>query len=59
MAGRRGFRGMRVPVEALFENLADSLSLDETLDGPETLDRDDAVAVLDVAARAVARPKAV
>lgn len=50
LAGRRVFRGTRVPVEALFENLADGLSLDEILDTYEALDRDDVLAVLDFAA---------
>jgi uncharacterized protein (DUF433 family) len=36
-----------VPVEVLFENLADDRSLDEILDAYESLDRDDVVAVLE------------
>lgn len=58
MGGRRVFRGTRVPVEVLFENLADGLSLDEILDAYETLDRDDVVAVLELTARSLASPRA-
>ncbi|MFY9289794.1 MAG: DUF433 domain-containing protein [Methylorubrum rhodinum] len=36
-----------MPVEILFENLADGLSLDKILDAYESLDRDDVVAVLE------------
>ena len=32
MGGRLVFRGTRIPVEVLFENLADGMSLDEILD---------------------------
>jgi uncharacterized protein (DUF433 family) len=47
LGGRPVFRNARVPVEVLFENLADGLSLDEILDSYPTLDRDDVVAVLE------------
>ena len=47
MNGRPVFRNTRVPVEVLFENLADGLSLDEILDAYPTLDRADVVAVLE------------
>jgi uncharacterized protein (DUF433 family) len=47
MGGRPVFRNTRVPVEVLFENLADGLSLDEILEAYPTLDRDDVVAVLE------------
>ncbi len=42
------FRGTRVPIEVLFENLADGMSLDEILDEYPTLDRDDVVRVLEL-----------
>ncbi|KQT60853.1 hypothetical protein ASG52_16525 [Methylobacterium sp. Leaf456] len=58
MGGRRVFRGTRVPVEVLFENLADGLSLDEILDAYESLDRGDVVAVLELTARSLAAPRA-
>lgn len=46
MGGRPVFRGTRVPVEVLFENLADGLTLDEILDSYPTLDRADCEAVI-------------
>lgn len=58
LAGRRVFRGTRVPVEVLFENLADGMSVDEILDAYETLDRSDVVKVLELTASALACPKA-
>lgn len=58
MGGRRVFRGTRVPIEVLFENLADGLSIDEILSDYETLDRQDVVAVLQLASGAIARADA-
>jgi len=49
MGGRRVFRGTRIPVEVLFENLADGLSLDEILDAYPTLNREDALAAIKLA----------
>ena len=48
LGGRRVFRGTRVPIEALFDNLADGMSLDEILDSFPTLDRADIVRVLEL-----------
>lgn len=58
MGGRRVFRGTRVPVEVLFENLADGMSLEEILAEYETLDRDDVVRVLELTAESMAKPAA-
>lgn len=58
MAGRRVFRGTRVPVEILFENLADGMSLDDILAEYETLKRADIVRVLELTASDMARPRA-
>jgi uncharacterized protein (DUF433 family) len=58
LGGRRVFRGTRVPVEALFENLADGMSVDEILDQYDTLDRDDLVCVLELTAATLARSRA-
>jgi uncharacterized protein (DUF433 family) len=57
MGGRRVFRGTRVPVEVLFENLADGISVDEILSEYETLDRDDVVRVLELTSSALAKPR--
>lgn len=58
MGGRRVFRGTRVPVEVLFENLADGMSVDEILNDCETVNRDDIVAVLELTSMAMAGPQA-
>jgi uncharacterized protein (DUF433 family) len=47
MGGRLVFRGTRIPVEVLFDNLADGMSLDEILDAYPRLNRDDAVAAIE------------
>ena len=46
MGGRSVFRGTRIPVEVLFDNLADGLSLDEILDAYPGLSREAAVAAI-------------
>ena len=46
LGGTPVFKGTRVPVAVLFENLADGLSLDEILDSYPTLSRDAALLVL-------------
>ena len=49
LGGRPVFRRTRVPVEVLFENLADGLTLDEILNTYPTLDREDVVSALELA----------
>ena len=56
MGGRLVFRGTRIPVEILFDNLADGMSLDEILDAYPTLDRDDAVSAIELACESVKAP---
>lgn len=46
LGGRPIFRGTRVQVETLFENLADGHSLDEIVENFPTLDRSDLRAAL-------------
>lgn len=58
LGGRPVFRGTRVPVEVLFENLADGMSLDEILDDFPTLDRNDMVLVLELTAERLSSVKA-
>jgi uncharacterized protein (DUF433 family) len=41
LGGRPVFRGTRVRVELLFENLAEGYSMDEIIENFPTLDRDD------------------
>jgi uncharacterized protein (DUF433 family) len=49
MGGRLVFRGTRIPVEVLFENLADGMSLDDILDAYPGLEREAAVAAIELA----------
>lgn len=58
LGGRRVFRNTRVPVEALFENLAAGRSLDEILTSFKTLDKSDVVRVLELTAAQLAEPRA-
>jgi uncharacterized protein (DUF433 family) len=46
MGGRPVFRGTRIPVDVLFENLADGVSLDEILETYPGLRREDAIAAI-------------
>ena len=55
MGGRLVFRGTRIPIEVLFENLADGMSLDEILDAYPGLPRDSAVAAIELAGLARCR----
>jgi uncharacterized protein (DUF433 family) len=53
MGGRLVFRDTRIPIEVLFENLADGMSLDEILDAYPTLNREDAIAAIELACDSV------
>jgi uncharacterized protein (DUF433 family) len=58
LSGRPVFRGTRVPVDVLFDNLADGLTLDEILRACPTLDRQDTLTVLDLARERLLKPAA-
>ena len=49
LGGRPVFRGTRVPVEVLFENLEDGLTIDEIVESYPSLNKDDLVACLEEA----------
>ena len=55
MGGRTVFAGTRVPVEVLFENLADGLTVDEVVASYPTLRKEDVLDVLAEACRRVSR----
>jgi uncharacterized protein (DUF433 family) len=55
MSGAPVFRGTRVPVAALLDNLAAGLTLAEFLDNFPTVSREQAVQVLDFYKEALAR----
>ena len=52
MGGTPCFRGTRVPVDALFENLEDGLTLDEFLEQFEGVTREQVLSVLEHARKA-------
>jgi uncharacterized protein (DUF433 family) len=47
LGGRPVFRGTRVPVEVLFENLEDGLSIDEIIASYPSLNKADVIACLE------------
>ncbi len=49
MSGTLVFRGTRVPVQTLFDYMADGYTLDAFLDSFPTVQRDDATRVLQIA----------
>jgi uncharacterized protein (DUF433 family) len=55
MSGTPCFRGTRVPAAVLFDNLADGMSIDEIIEQWPTLNRDDVVAVLELASGEISR----
>jgi uncharacterized protein (DUF433 family) len=55
LGGRTVFAGTRVPVEVLFENLADGLTVDEIIDSYPTLRKEDVLDVLAEACRLLVR----
>lgn len=46
MSGTPVFQGTRVPIQALIDNLADGVSLDEFLDNFPTVAREQALAII-------------
>jgi len=53
LGGKPCFRGPRVPLDALFGNLEDGMSLEEFLDAFEGVTREQAIGVLEAARVAV------
>jgi len=56
LGGKVCFKGTRVPVDALFENLEAGLNLEEFLEEFEGVTREQALAVLEYARRYVGEP---
>lgn len=59
LGGRVCFRNTRVPVDALFENLEDGVSVSDFLDAFEGVTREQVVGVLEAARSALAHPATV
>jgi uncharacterized protein (DUF433 family) len=47
LGGRPVFRGTRVPVDVLFENLEDGLTINEIIEAYPSLDKEDVIACLE------------
>ncbi|MCA3248761.1 MAG: DUF433 domain-containing protein [Azospirillum sp.] len=58
LSGRPVFRGTRVPVEVLFENLEDGLTIDEIVQSYPSLNKEDLVACLEAACETIKGPGA-
>ena len=56
VSGAWVFRGTRMPVAAVFENLEDGLTIDEIVDMFDGLTREQVQAVLDFAAQSLEAP---
>ena len=56
MSGAWVFRGTRMPVSAVFENLEDGVTIDELVELYDGLTREQVQAVLDFAARSLQAP---
>jgi len=56
VSGAWVFRGTRMPVAAVFENLEDGLTIDEIVELYDGLTREQVQAVLDFAAQSLATP---
>jgi uncharacterized protein (DUF433 family) len=54
VSGAWVFRGTRIPVSAVFENLEDGLTIDEIVEMFDGLKREQVVTVLDFAAQSLA-----
>lgn len=51
MGGQPVFKGTRVPIESLFDHLEDGISLDQFLDEFDTVTKDQAIAVIEIASK--------
>jgi uncharacterized protein (DUF433 family) len=58
MSGMPVFRGTRVPIDTLFLNLRDGMTVEEILEDFPTHDRDDVMALLEVTSEGLVQTKA-
>lgn len=59
LSGQPVFTGTRVPVETLFDYLEDGASLDEFLEEFPTVEREQAVRLLELATNLITSPKVI
>lgn len=58
LGGTPVFKGTRVPIESLFDNLEAGMSLEEFLEGYPSVKKEQALAVLDIASKIISSEKA-
>ncbi len=51
LGGQPVFKGTRVPIETLFDHLEDGVSLDEFLDEFDTVSKEQAIAIMEIASK--------
>ena len=51
MGGQPVFKGTRVPIESLFDHLEEGVSIDQFLDEFDTVSREQAVAIMEIASK--------
>lgn len=51
LGGQPVFKGTRVPVESLFDQLEEGISLDEFLDDFDTVSKEQAMAIIEIAGK--------
>jgi uncharacterized protein (DUF433 family) len=57
LGGHPVFKGTRVPIETLFDHLEEGVSLDEFLDDFDTVTKDQAIAVMEIASKLLSSKK--
>lgn len=57
MGGQPVFKGTRVPVETLFDHLEDGVSLDDFLEDFETVSKNQAIGVMEIASKLLSSAK--
>ena len=57
MGGQPVFKGTRVPIETLFDHLEEGVSLDEFLSDFETVSKEQAIAIMEIASEILSSKK--
>jgi uncharacterized protein (DUF433 family) len=57
LGGQPVFKGTRVPIETLFDHLEEGVSLDEFLEDFDTVSKDQAIAVMEIAGKLLSSKK--
>ncbi|MFZ1678367.1 MAG: DUF433 domain-containing protein [Saprospiraceae bacterium] len=57
LGGQPVFKGTRVPIESLFDHLEEGVSLDEFLEDFDTVSKEQAIAVMEIASKLLSSKK--